>query len=95
MLDRYTLEIYEPGSADDVLEAIEAEHPFFPITVGDLINARTLSSDAASIKGKVLRVVAVEHMISAGTLRGDVKHKLCVFTEALSDSRIHRLGGLK
>ena len=91
---KYNLEIFCPGSFNDVACVMESDSPFLSIHKGDLINPRGWSQgqdnlvDAAQgfQYGIVLRVTGIEHIISG--LPDDpsiARHKVCIFTEALED----------
>ena len=58
---QYHLEIYEPGSCDDVWVYFKTSKPLFSISRGDIINPGMWPHSQAPMK--VLRVVAVEHII--------------------------------
>ena len=83
----YGLEIYEPGSADDVVAYFESDNPFGAITKGDLINP--LATEGEKVK-RVLRVVGVEHIIWEVEAEG-VKYKTCIFTAAEENNREARM----
>ncbi len=86
-MKNYQLEIYEAGSADDVVANVESDAPFMAISKGDLIN---LVDSTAEASGKhILRVVGLEHML--WRTDGSLRHKLCVFTENLENTREARL----
>jgi hypothetical protein len=79
----YCLEIYEPGSADDVLQQIEADIPFASVSAGDLL--RPLNAPGSPL----LRIVHVEHIV--WETDGKARHKICLFTEDAPDARQTRL----
>jgi hypothetical protein len=86
----YILEIYEPGSADDVSLMVTTSQPPAAISQGDLLSPfgwHEQQSSAATL----LRVTSVEHIIweTGSTL----KHKLCIFTEEVDNTRDIRLSG--
>lgn len=85
-MKRYMLEIYEPGSTDDVLAIYEADTPFGCIGEGDLM--QPLGSGIEDPK-RVLKVVTVEHLI--WEIDGQPKHKTLIFTEALANKAENRL----
>lgn len=75
---RYSLEIYEPGSAYDPWVNFLSNSPFLAISKGDIINPGTWDNSQSPMK--VLKVLNVEHMI--WEIENDhITHKLCVFTE--------------
>lgn len=79
----HILEIYEPDSADDVRTTFKSPTPFQAVAVGDLV---TLMD--ASVK-QVLEVTRVEHIVWDGP-GGQPKHKLCVYTKAVENTRASR-----
>ena len=81
---RYILEVYEPGSVQDVAGVFESDEPFVAIQVGDLINDRVW--DTAPGTSTVLRVTAVEHVLWKNRTGGDVEQKLCIYTERVADT---------
>lgn len=83
----YSLEIYAPGSTDDVWVVFESTTAFMTISVGDLVNPGIW--DGSRSPQKVLRAINVEHIIwQAG---GVAKHKVCVYTEEVDGTRELRL----
>lgn len=84
----YSLEIYEPGSADDVAGYVESDLPFGSIQRGDLIS---IMFTAAEPQEDVLAVVGIEHILWSAD--GRAKHKICVFTERRQNNRESRLRG--
>lgn len=78
----YQLEVYEPGSADDVWLSLAGDAPFMSISVGDIVNPGIWESSEAP--AEVLRVVNVEHIIWEH--EGVAKHKLRVFTEEVQNT---------
>jgi hypothetical protein len=95
VLKRYILDIYLPGnSGDDIACHMESDDPFLPIQKGDLINPRTwnphyfsnLRSDVGENPyGIVLRVTGTEHYIIQQEDESMSNHRICIFTEAVSD----------
>jgi hypothetical protein len=82
--DKYTLEIYESGSADNVTATFKSDSPFQSVEVGHLMNLTVAG-------GQLLLVTKVEHILwEAG---GVVKHKVCVFTKAVPDTAASRRQG--
>ncbi len=86
-MELYGLEIYEPGSADDVAAYFESDTPFGAIAKGDLINP--VGSGGEAVK-QILRVVGIEHIVWESKGEG-IKHKICVFTAAEDNSRDARM----
>lgn len=85
--DLYALEIYLPGGTADVAAVFESDTPFMAINIGDILNPRLWKT--FDYQGEVLRVVKLEHFI--WETQGIVKHKIGVFTEAVSDDEGTRL----
>lgn len=56
----YGLEIYKPGSADDVVAYFESDTSFGAISKGDLINPMGTEGEAGK---RILRVVGIEHIV--------------------------------
>ena len=83
----YSLEVYEPGSADDVWVAFSSTTPFMPIQAGDILNPGLWPNSNSPMR--VLRVINIEHFIWEA--RGDVKHKVLIFTEEVEGTRELRL----
>lgn len=86
---RYHVEVYEPGSADDLWVYFKTTKPLFSIHKGDIINPGMWPNSKAPMK--VLRVVAVEHIIWE-IENSHIAHKLCVFTEEVEGTRELRKG---
>jgi len=83
----YTLEVHEPGSADDVAWSVTTSGPFLAIAPGDLLNPGNFDTSASSTK--LLLVVKVEHIL--WETQAAVKHTLRVFTRVVPDTREVRL----
>ncbi len=89
----YTLEIYEHKKEEPFI-AIESDQPFPAIAVGHLLNPRTWDSESwpevNELRGKILRVKAIEHMIlqtgKSGKEPSSTKFKVCVFCEPVLDA---------
>ncbi len=77
MTTLYTLEVYEAGSARNVLATFESVAPFAPINVGELVN--TAMFRWSYHPQQVLRVVGIEHIIWSCDEK-TLMHKICVFT---------------
>lgn len=86
---QYELEIFIPGSADDVWVKFASPTPFMAIHVGDIINPGTW--EGSQSPQKVLQVVGVEHLI--WEVNGQVKHRLDVYTQEVAGTRELRLTG--
>lgn len=82
MHQKYALEIYQPGSIQDVLVVFESDTPFLSISAGDLLNQRAWPDGGH--EGKILRVVGLEHFI--WEVGGMTKHKVGVITEVVDDT---------
>lgn len=83
MSKKYALEIYSPGSIEDVETYFESDTPFMSINVGDIINSRLWAKTLD--EGVVLRVMKLEHFIwSAEDI---TKHKIGVITEVVEDKK--------
>jgi|GEM_PF-3239163 hypothetical protein len=89
-MKNYSLEIYEPGSALDVVVSFETDIPVLGMSKGEIINPRTLPN-ADHLIGKLLKITNVEHMVWYNESKTDIKHKICVFTESVSDTAESRL----
>jgi hypothetical protein len=76
-LTEYSLEIYMPGSDDNLWMAFSSPTPFMAIHVGDIINPSIWEGSQSPMK--VLRATGVEHAI--WELGGNVKHKIMIYTE--------------
>jgi hypothetical protein len=83
MHKKYALEIYQPGSIQDVLVVFESDTPFLPISTGDLLNQRAWPD--GGYEGQILRVVGLEHFV--WEIDGVTKHKIGVITETVQDTR--------
>jgi hypothetical protein len=84
MIKQYALEIYEPGSAEDVAMSLESDTAFGALARGNLLHV--LSDGATDF---FARVVGIEHIV--WQIAGLPKHKICVFTERAENSRENRL----
>lgn len=85
---KYVLEIYEPGSVDDVWITLSSDTPFMSIHAGDVINPGIWPGSESPMK--VLRAVTVEHILWESN--GITKHKICVFSDEVEGSRELRRG---
>lgn len=79
------LEVYQPGSFDDVFQYLESDTPFMAISRGDIVNPGLW--DGSQSPMKVLRVVNVEHIIWKNETTGGARHKVLVFTEEVEGTR--------
>lgn len=84
MEKRYGLEIYEPGSIEDIWVTLESDTPFMAFNEGDIINSKMFPSLRPNYEEKILRIVRLEHFLWEAS--GIVKHKIGVVTEAVKDS---------
>jgi hypothetical protein len=82
----YLLRVMAPGSVEGVLGDFEADAPFGSIAAGDLLNLPELRREGVD---PLLRVVAVEHLIST---REGFSHFIRLFTEVAPDNRETRVG---
>lgn len=82
MTAQYMLEIYDPGSADDVVRYLESDRPIEGIAVGDLINALGHEQGENDL---LVRVASIEHIF--WKFENELRHKICVFTEAVDNTR--------
>jgi hypothetical protein len=83
-LSRYTLEIYEPGSHDNVVGYYESLGPFGAISVGDYLHpfAGSLEETWPELgPHKYLRATEVHHVLSAPEGQDEITHKVMVYTE--------------
>jgi len=88
-MTEYILEIFLPGSADDVWMKFSSPTPFMTISPGDIINPGVWEGSEAP--KKVLRVVSVEHIIWEAP-GSDMKHKIDIYTKEVEGTRELRLG---
>ncbi|AHG87545.1 hypothetical protein J421_0052 [Gemmatirosa kalamazoonensis] len=88
-MKRYALEIYEPGTTQDVLVYFESDTPFQAISRGDLLGAGAWGGSGYNL-GDMLRVVGIEHIVIESSPAP--MHKVCVFTENVDDGRAARRG---
>ncbi len=79
----YILEVYQPGSADDVWITFSSFTPFMPINRGDILNPGVWPESSSPMK--VLRVINVEHIIWEA--KEQIKHKVLIFTEEVDGTR--------
>lgn len=88
MSANYMLEIYLPGSADDVWVSFESDAPFMAIAKGDILNPVAFPESPSPMK--MCRVTSIEHILWANPDRPC--HKILVFTEELENTRELRFG---
>jgi hypothetical protein len=79
----YMLEVYMPGSADDVWMHFTSSAPFLPINIGDLLDPGIWPGSQSPTK--ILRVVNLKHII--WETDSHINHKLLVFTEEVGETR--------
>jgi hypothetical protein len=79
----HILEIYEPKRTDSVWMVFHSSTPFLSLAAGDLINPGTWPNSQAPMK--ILRILSLEHII--WQIEGQVKHKICVYTEEVENTR--------
>jgi hypothetical protein len=82
-ITEYTLEIFTPGSLDDVWVTFSSPTPFMTISVGDIINPSVWEDSRSPMK--VMRVVDVEHIIWETS--GNAKHKIEIYTKEVDGGR--------
>jgi hypothetical protein len=86
MTAKYTLEVYEPGSADDVLMVLESETPFGAIAKGDFFNPLTETTKPSDL----FRVRDLEHIVwNTGQ---NARHKICVYIDRIPEGSEARRG---
>lgn len=73
----YQLNIFSPGSRNDLLAGWSADTPYMAFARGDLINCKGFEASADG-RSRVLRVDAVEHVMWEAPDR--FTHKISVFT---------------
>jgi hypothetical protein len=83
----YHLEIYLPGSADDVWVSFQALQPFMAFSKGDILNPGLWTGSKAPMR--VLRILNVEHIVWEAS--GHISHKVMLFTEEVEGTRELRL----
>ena len=79
---QYHVEIYEPGSSDDLIVLFQSSTPFLAISPGDLINQRVWETDIEF--HMTLQVTSVEHIL--WEVDTHIGHKLCVYTRKVDDT---------
>ncbi|MBI5798382.1 MAG: hypothetical protein HZB10_00430 [Candidatus Yonathbacteria bacterium] len=85
-MTEYHLEVYEPGSAEDVLTIFKSINPFMAIKPGDLLGPYVWG---AYPPGAALRIINVEHGV--WEVGGKITHKILVFTEEVEGTPELRL----
>lgn len=75
--EQFRIEVYEPGSGDDLLATWALSAPL-AVHVGEVLHLSTAGVEEQPLDG--LRVVRVEHLLY-GAQSAPMKHKLMVFTE--------------
>lgn len=82
-MKKYILEIYAPGNVEESCMTFESDTAFISFNKGDLLNPRTF--DNSTYEGKdIFKIINIEHMIWKNA--GDIRHKLCIFTEGVEDT---------
>jgi hypothetical protein len=81
--DQFILEIYVPGRTEEAWAIFQSSLPFQSIHAGDLINPYDWPGSNAPLK--IARVTSVEHILWQSN--GIAKHKLCVYTEELDNTK--------
>jgi len=80
----YMVEIYYPGSIDDIVEYFQTSTPI-TMRSGELINQGFFENTRSK---KLLRIVNIEHIIWEA--EGKVKQKACIMTEEVDDTKESR-----
>jgi hypothetical protein len=81
--EKYSLEIYEPGSHDTCWVVFNSSTPFMAINKGDIINPNVWEGSRSPMF--VLRAVKIEHIIWESPKTHEAKHKVMVFTEEIEN----------
>lgn len=89
-MKNYIIEIYQPGSSDDVVQTFESDHPFVGLNKGDIINPAFFSSYDRN-PDNVLRIKTVEHIFWQHEGQDKPKQKLLIFTEEIPNNRSERV----
>ena len=82
-MNKYILEIYEPGSDGAVLQEFESSEPFMNINKGETVN--TVSFPQAEGLSETLEVVQVEHILWQRDGDEEPTQKVLIFTEEIGD----------
>lgn len=82
MKAKYAIEIYYPGSTENVWVSFYSDSPFLAISKGDIINPGMFPDANAD---SMLRVTSVEHIVWSEPDQHS-KHKICIYTEDIEDS---------
>ena len=82
MNKKYALEIYKPGSIEDVEVTFESDTPFLNINIGDILNTNMWSGTETN--GKLIKVVKMEHFI--WEYDSGPKHKIGIITKEIEDT---------
>ncbi len=87
----FNLQIFAPGDADDPPLSIDSSTPFMPFQRGDIFSPRYGDhfSHVDEVKGKLLRVVTVEHGLQE--FDENIRHYVRVYTEAVPDDEGARI----
>lgn len=81
---KYMLEIYMPGSTQNVWESFESDTPFMAINQGDIINPTIW--DGSQSPMKVLIATRIEHLIWQVPYTNTARHKILVFTREVENA---------
>ncbi len=76
-MEKYCIEIYEPGSEVDVMITFKSESPFLSISKGDTLSTAFLKTDGPE---RLIEVVGVMHILWDHEGGEGPKHKMCIFT---------------
>jgi hypothetical protein len=87
MPSEYIVEIYAPGSWENVWAVFQSEHPFMTMMPGELLNTAVFEPSNWA-QYKIARIVNVEHIL--WNYKGKPKHKILVYTEEVDDTREHK-----
>lgn len=84
--ERYSVEIYHPDSASEVLITFDSDMPLMTFGAGDLLNPLNWNID--EFNGKLLRILKSEHIL--WNTQGMTKHKILVYTERADATELTR-----
>ena len=80
-ITEFSLEIYMPGSRENLWVTFSSNTPFMAIHAGDIINPNTWEGSQSPMK--VLRATGIEHII--WETNGAVRHKIMIYTEEVDN----------
>jgi hypothetical protein len=88
---RYLVQIFAPGSCDEVAWTAESAGPFMAFARGDLVNSSLWAPGdlPAELRNHILIVVSVEHVLWESDKV--VSHLVLVYTAVAPDTRATRL----